>query len=690
MFHFALAVVVLCTLCSVLRAADEPQRQSVVDASANGSGDVSMERLPPGATGRLGSSRMSVAGMPERMFYSSNGGQLFVESYERLTTLDRETGNPIRDLKNHPGNGRIRFVVPSPDNSMFAVVMQGYPYAAEGVDDRVVVLDPRTTRGQIINIGHHGNSILCMAISWDNSILALAADANDTELEQLQLWDLRTGKRLPKQPKVSDMQACSMTFSPDGKTLVVVGDELSVAWKWQTEERPVEMRHWRENQPEFARFTGDSGKLLIGSRTRKTLSVLEASTREVIWEIPTASCYTRNSAETDISRDGRLVALVGKDADSVEVWDLKLRKCVQTVDSPKSRTLAISPDGRFLAIGTGRNRISQWDLQNKALIPQLPQGHEDLITQLRWSVDGKTLRTFGLDSTCTWDIETAKMTSHISSKQRLANHPLTPFTNAEPCFRGYKTDRGAQIKDLFTNQIVSDLEPARQMGFELALAVSPDRQRVLRFDTDFQFDNVFQLCTFRASTGRLLSRVAIHPLNAKKDDTEASPEFSTKSRFLVFSHGQTLTLIDTATGKELRTATESGLLLAFKFSPDEKWLMAVSFTPPNASDHFHPRRVIITQRSVETLEPVREFSTSVAFIPVMAFSPDSNSFAWFHSEDEGGIEIIDTRTGNTTARLNDVPHCRDIQFGPDGRYLATANGMTDVLLWDLTNRALKP
>ena len=68
--------------------------------------------------------------------------------------------------------------------------------------------------------------------------------------------------------------------------------------------------------------------------------------------------------------DGRQVATAG--GDGARLWDTETGRCVRHFPSAEGRTVAVSPDGKTLALGNRNSKVFVWDLATGALRKVLP------------------------------------------------------------------------------------------------------------------------------------------------------------------------------------------------------------------------------------------------------------------------------------------------------------------------------
>jgi WD40 repeat protein len=221
-----------------------------------------------------------------------------------------------------------------------------------------------------------------------------------------------------------------VAFSADGKFLAssTVNNSLML---WLPEVKSINqgtMFNWIK-----ALAFHPDGQILAVGRSDGTVELIEAKTMETIRTLPTDPESVRREqlglpeiTSVAFSPDGKTIA-VGSFNSTVKLWDLKTGQVESTFSWQPSTLgvaqiasdtpIAFSPDGQALAIGINDGSIKLWHPKTGQLI-HIRKGHSDSVLSVAFSPDGKTLATGSSDRTMKlWDWKIGQEIRTISPEQ---------------------------------------------------------------------------------------------------------------------------------------------------------------------------------------------------------------------------------------------------------------------------------
>ena len=190
-----------------------------------------------------------------------------------------------------------------------------------------------------------------------------------------------------------------LTFSPDGKILASSSWDSIRLWDVITGEHITTVIQGVDSRHKI-RFAQNGDSLVFVNYEDKVL-FLNTETRKIEKEID----INPNSANSiALSSDGKMLA-IGIKNDEIQIWDISTVKLLKTIQtSARTYDVAFSPDGKTIA--SCSEDIYLWDVETGKLINTFT-GHTDQVFILTFSPDGDTLASGGWDNTIIlWDIQT--------------------------------------------------------------------------------------------------------------------------------------------------------------------------------------------------------------------------------------------------------------------------------------------
>jgi WD40 repeat protein len=262
----------------------------------------------------------------------------------------------------------------------------------------------------------HTQTVESVAFSPDGK--TLASGSGDRTIK---LWDAQTGALKQTLTEESAGKVYSIVFSPDGMTLASGGSDKTLKL-WDTQTGSLQHIWTGHVESILSVAFSPTGKTVASGSFDKTIKIWDVQTGALLQTL--TSNHPDGVRAVALSSDGRLAS--GDFDDTIKLWDPSAGSF-----RPEARTLpghnnlvtsvAFSPDGKILASGSFDLTVKLWDVQSGSLKRTLTVTR-DLVRTVAISADGTTLASAGDDQKIRiWDLNTGALRQTLEGHSHQVN-----------------------------------------------------------------------------------------------------------------------------------------------------------------------------------------------------------------------------------------------------------------------------
>jgi len=422
---------------------------------------------------------------------------------------------------------------------------------------------PGKSSPEIQTLGGHNGRVWSIAFSPDGRTLVSGG-----EDLTVRLWDVATGECVAEWSAHTDWVR-SVAFSPDGRSVATASYDRSIKI-WDVGKIPD---GWEQlgiyiptclhtltghQQPVSAIAFSPDGRQLVSSSFDKTIK---------LWDTNSGKCVQtllghRNRIWTVAFHPNGTQIASGGDDNHTKIWDLERERCIKTIVGHTNAILSVklSPDGDYLASGNEDNTIRIWNVA-QGKITQTLREHTNRVWSINFSPDGRLLASGSADYTIKlWDWQGGNclktLRGHSSWVWRVVFSP-DGRTLASSSY-----DQTVKIWDVDTGECLKTLQEHHSPV--VCVNFSPDGKLLV----SCEFAGIIKLWNPRS--GEYYRDIGEH------SNSVWSVTFSADGQWLVSaSYDETIKLWSVETGECLQTFVgHRGPILSAKFSHDDRFIIS--------------------------------------------------------------------------------------------------------------------
>jgi WD40 repeat protein len=561
------------------------------------------------------------------------------------------------------GGGQVAF---HPDGRRFAV--------ANFAKQTVIVYDRQTGRA-VLAIPDAGPGL---AFSPDGALLATgtwprsAESTSPSNSMAVKIFKVDTGTLQVTITGHPDL-VWGLAFSPDGRRLLSgSADGTAILWDMRTGQKLrtigehvgsvrtvifLDNEHFLTASLEgtIRGWTADPGSESLEISVELARSTQERAPfgelKRARWQTPRQ--WARSLRALAVSPDGRLLAFGS--GSCVRIWELKTRAELLVLGghSDEVRAVAYRPDGKVVATAGADRAIKVWESSSGRELFTL-RGHPGRVDALAYSPDGRRLVSVGAERICVWDADDNRGRIDLEALQ--VPEVYATIETAGNRLAGATADGKVGLWDSTGQciaQLGNDQSPIRCIEF------SPNGDVIAAGRDDGT------ACLWLASSLELARALSGHsgPINCLGFSSDSS-------RVATAGIDERVRIWDAASGREVQLV-----------AAPRQGCSSLAFRPDGTGLILGGQAGIIRVADLQNQRNAGDIPAHAGPVTAIACSPAGSHFA--SASRDGTIRIWDLRSRQEIQTLRGLAEpVWTVAFSPDGSRLASAGEDGVIRLWE--------
>jgi RNA polymerase sigma factor (sigma-70 family) len=698
----------------------EPTPRNQAEDKARRVTDAFGDALPAGAVGRLGTVRwrhstpVNFLALPDVTTAISAAKDRFVRVW------DWSSGEELRRFGPGPRarENTDSFVVLGRPTEMVVALSADGKVLATKFAEPVVDLWQVATGKKLGSVSVAKKDVQAMA-KTDHEAIGLAVSPNGKKLAlyttdgKVRIWDVDAQKIVREFGQASGQSAQSMSaqYTPDGKCLIGVRTEYDVGavvgymhlWDSETGRELRSLKLTSRFGPlsfvcspdsKLLAYNWDGQICIVKTDSGEKVTQWESMGAAMVFGADSSKLYCKLGHEAVIREHDVATGKELRHFDTTSVPSFYFRQGL-------TASLALSPDGKRLAVGGDTNAIRVVDVASGKELPALG-GHADEVRHVGFLPDGKSVFSAANLGAAIWDAGTSKRLKQIGSEND--GHFAVSMDSRYLATVGPK--QSVVVRDTTSNKPVLTIPRAKNVDSFPVFCFSPDGRILL-----IRRRNENSAVLHDLPSGNERCRVAVTDNTGLPGRPTDTFFFSTDgSRLAVFSPGTRLTVHDASNGKRLQEIT-------LDLEPDSvvRWeqrlveIRSAAFAPDGRTIAFDRGDGVVQLIELASAQERRPFGAKHTFKELkepfggfwsktvesqmpgcgtVSFSPDGRLLA--QAAVDHVVNVWDVATGKLLAPFHGHRGAIfSVAFSPDGRRLVTGSADTTALIWDVDGLSAK-